>query len=124
MNATDEIDFSDNYRGLEIELPNLSSGTNMTFRSVQAVSIPSLKTLSNSLGLWDCVFDSFSAPNLTTVGDLTFFNNTKLSNISMPVLKEVDGGFEITKSDPLKNISFPALQKVTGAVDFSGDFGT
>ncbi|KAJ5610314.1 hypothetical protein N7510_007033 [Penicillium lagena] len=124
MNATDEIDFSDNYGGLQIEFPNLSSGTNMTFRSVQTLSMPSLKSLSNALGLWNCQFDSFSAPNLTTVGDLTFFNNTQLSNISMPLLKEVDGGFEITKSDPLKNISFPALQKVTGAIDFSGDFGS
>lgn len=124
MNATDEIDFSDNYTGLEIELPNLASGTNMTFRSVKAVSIPSLKKLTNALGLWNCEFDSFSAPNLTSVGDLTFFNNTQLSNISMPLLKTVDGGFEITKSDPLKNISFPALETVTGAVDFSGDFGS
>lgn len=122
MNATDEINFSDNYNGLVIELPNLSSGTNMTFRSVKSVSMPSLKKLTNALGLWNCQFESFAAPNLTTVGDLTFFNNTKLSNISMPLLNEVDGGFEITKSDPLKNISFPSLQKITGAVDFSGDF--
>ncbi|KAL4888132.1 protein ecm33 [Aspergillus ambiguus] len=124
MNVTDEAEFFDNYDGLEVELLSLSSGTNMTFHSVKDVSIPSLHRTSGSLTFSNCQFESLSAPNLTSAGDLTFFNNTQLSNISLPVLQQVNGGFNITNFDPLKNITLPSLEKVPGFIDFNGDFDT
>ncbi|KAF7178805.1 hypothetical protein CNMCM7691_007626 [Aspergillus felis] len=121
-NATDLINFAGNLNSLEVELPNLSSGTNMTFRNVSAVSIPSLHNLTGQLGFWGDAFTSFSAPNLTSTGDLVFNANTKLTNISMPALLTVNGGFLITRNDELSTIDLPSLQVVTGAVDFSGKF--
>ncbi|GIJ82403.1 3-prime end of extra cellular mutant protein [Aspergillus pseudoviridinutans] len=121
-NATDLINFAGNLNSLEVELPNLSSGTNMTFRNVSAVSIPSLHNLTGQLGFWGDSFTSFSAPNLTSTGDLVFNANTKLTNISMPALENVNGGFLITRNDKLSTIDVPSLQVVTGAVDFSGNF--
>ncbi|GAQ07845.1 protein ecm33 [Aspergillus lentulus] len=121
-NATGLINFAGNLNSLEVELPNLSSGTNMTFRNVSAVSIPSLHNLTGQLGFWGDSFTSFSAPNLTETGDLVFNANTKLTNISMPALETVNGGFLITRNDELSSIDLPSLQVVTGAVDFSGKF--
>ncbi|CEJ62027.1 Putative Protein ecm33 [Penicillium brasilianum] len=124
QNATDLISFSGNYDQLEIELPNLGTGTNMTFRNISSISLPSLEKLTGQLGFWGTEFTTFSAPNLTTTGDLVFNDNSKLSNISMPVLKTVNGGFTIARNDKLSTISLPKLEKVTGAIDFSGKFNT
>ncbi|PYH95140.1 hypothetical protein BO71DRAFT_429298 [Aspergillus ellipticus CBS 707.79] len=121
-NATGLINFAGNLDSLQIILPNLGTGTNMTFRNVSGVSIPSLETLTGQLGFWGNTFSNFSAANLTTTGDLVFDDNSKISNISMPVLKTVNGGFQLARNDKLKEISFPDLQEVTGAIDFSGDF--
>ncbi|CRL18834.1 unnamed protein product [Penicillium camemberti] len=122
VNATDLISFSGNYDTLEVDLPNLGTGTNMTFQNISSVSLPSLEKLTGQLGFWGTKFETFSAPNLTQTGDLIFKDNTKLSNISMPVLKTVDGGFTIARDDKLSTISLPALQRVNGAIDFSGTF--
>ena len=107
---------------LEIELPNLLSGTNMTFRNVSSVSVPSLANLTGQLGFWGNSFESFSAPNLTDTGDLVFNGNSKLSNLSMPAIENVNGGFQITRNDKLSSLSFPKLKEISGAIDFSGNF--
>jgi hypothetical protein len=124
QNATDLINFSGNFDALEIELPNLGTGTNMTFRNISSISVPSLEKLTGQLGFWGTEFTTFSAPNLTSTGDLVFNDNSKLSNISMPVLTKVDGGFTIARNDKLQTIDLPKLEKVTGAIDFSGKFNT
>ncbi|KAJ5570496.1 uncharacterized protein N7459_009926 [Penicillium hispanicum] len=124
QNATDLISFSGNYDSLEIELPNLGTGTNITCRNISTISVPSLEKLTGQLGFWGTKFETFSAPNLTATGDLVFEDNSKLSNISMPVLKTVTGGFLITSNDELNTIDLPALKTVTGAIDFSGSFNT
>ncbi|OJJ44755.1 hypothetical protein ASPZODRAFT_27392 [Penicilliopsis zonata CBS 506.65] len=123
-NATSLINFAGNDNSLEVDFPNLGTGTNMTFRNVSSVLVPSLTTLSGELGFWGNTFKKFSAPNLTTTGDLVFDDNPDLTNISMPVLTTVNGGFEIIVNDKLSVISFPDLETVTGAVDFSGEFDT
>ncbi|KAJ6123798.1 hypothetical protein N7471_011115 [Penicillium samsonianum] len=122
VNATDLISFSGNFDTLEIDLPNLGTGTNMTFQNISSVSLPSLEKLTGQLGFWGTKFETFSAPNLTQTGDLIFKDNSKLSNISMPVLKTVGGGFTIARDDKLSTISLPNLQRVNGAIDFSGTF--
>lgn len=121
-NATNLINFAGNYDELEIMLPNLASGSNLTIRNVSSVSLPSLKKLEGQLGFWGNTFSSLSAPNLTESGDLVFQDNKQLSNLSLPVLKTVNGGFLITRNDELSTISFPKLETVTGAIDFSGAF--
>ncbi|KAJ5474633.1 hypothetical protein N7475_004199 [Penicillium sp. IBT 31633x] len=122
QNASDLISFSGNFDTLEIDLPNLGTGTNMTFQNISSVSLPSLEKLTGQLGFWGTKFETFSAPNLTKTGDLIFKDNSKLSNISMPVLKTVDGGFTIARDDKLSTISLPMLERVNGAIDFSGTF--
>ncbi|KAL2852800.1 GPI-anchored cell wall organization protein-domain-containing protein [Aspergillus pseudoustus] len=121
-NATNLINFAGNYHELEISLPNLATGTNLTIRNVSSVSIPSLTKLEGQLGFWGNTFSTLSAPNLTETGDLVFEDNERLSNLSLPVLETVNGGFLITRNDELNTISFPKLATVTGAIDFSGAF--
>lgn len=121
-NCTGLINFSGNMEGLEIDFPNLVSGSNMTFTNVSSVSVPSLHNLTGQLGFWGNGFEEFSAPNLTTSKDLTIMGNDELKNLSMPVLQKVKGGFQIARNDKLSNLSFPDLETITGALDFSGSF--
>lgn len=121
-NATGLINFAGNKKGLEINFPNLVTGSNMTFYNVSEVSVPSLHNLTGQLGFWGNSFRSFNAPNLTTSSDLTFLDNEELRNISMPALTKVEGGFQIARNDKLSGINFPDLETVTGAIDFSGSF--
>lgn len=121
-NATGLINFAGNMDSLKIELPNLASGTNMTFRNVSSVSVPSLHNLTGQMGFWGDSFKSFSAPNLTETGDLAFNDNSKLSNLSMPALETVNGGFRLSRNDKLSSLSFPELATITGAIDFAGSF--
>ncbi|KAI9923953.1 hypothetical protein ASPWEDRAFT_34678 [Aspergillus wentii DTO 134E9] len=121
-NATGLINFAGNMLSLEIDLPNLSSGTNMTFRNVSSVSVPSLHNLTGQLGFWGDTFKSFIAPNLTETGDLIFNDNSKLANLTLSQLKTVNGGFQIARNDKLANITFPKLEVITGALDFTGAF--
>jgi hypothetical protein len=123
-NATALINFAGNMDSLEVEFANLGTGQNMTFRNVSSVSLPSLEKLKGQLGFWGNKFTSFSAPNLTETSDLIFNDNSKLSNISMPVLKTVNGGFQIARNDKLGSIDFPKLETISGAIDFSGEFNS
>ncbi|KAL4785769.1 GPI-anchored cell wall organization protein-domain-containing protein [Aspergillus varians] len=121
-NATNLINFAGNYDELEILLPNLASGTNLTIRNVSSVSLPSLEKLEGQLGFWGNTFSSLSAPNLTETGDLVIEGNSKVANLSLPALETVNGGFLITRNDKLSSINFPKLATISGAIDFSGAF--
>lgn len=121
-NATGLISFAGNLDTLEVDLASLEGGTSMTFRNISSINIPSLEKLTGQLGFWGTDFATFSAPKLTASGDLVFTDNSKLNNISAPVLKTVDGGFTVTRNDELQVIDLPDLETVAGAIDFTGNF--
>jgi hypothetical protein len=114
---------SNNYKDLDITFDNLQSAKNMTFRNVSSVVMPSLSQVNGSLGFYSDTFQSYSAPNLTSTGGLVFVDCPQLSNISMPKLTLIGGGFLIANNTNLKSIEgFPKLQTVVGALDFAGAF--
>lgn len=122
-NVTGLLNIAANAASLKVTLPNLGGAQNITIRNTSSVEIPSLKELSGQLGLFGNTFESFSAPNLTSTGDLIFDSNSKLSNLTMNQLTTVNGGFTISKNDDLDNIDgFSKLATVTGALDFAGEF--
>lgn len=125
-NVTELLSFSANSQSLTISFPNLQAGTNMTFRNVSGVDIPSLSLVNGELGFYSGTeqFSSFSAPNLTLVdGTLAFVDSPALSKISMPLLKGIGGGFVIANNTKLLDITgFPKLQVIVGALDFAGVF--
>jgi hypothetical protein len=125
------LSFASNGFDLSIELPNLQWASNATFRNVSSLSIPSLAVVNGTLTFDENTFTTFSAPNLTTVGDLgaqfgslTFNGNAGVENVTFPVLKSIAGANQIANNTALQTISFPALTNVGGAIDFSGNFTT
>lgn len=122
INATGIINLSLNRDTVEVSLPNLTYAKGLTFRNVSSVSVPSLKNLDGELGFWGTQFETFYAPKLKTCGDMVFNDNAKLTNITIPYLETVNGGFTVARNDKLDVIDLPSLTKLTGAIDFSGRF--
>jgi hypothetical protein len=122
-NVSDSLTLADNNKDVKVELPNLIWATNLTFRFCGSVSVPSLETLNGSLGLYNNGFESFSAPNLTSVGEaLAIVANENLSNLTFPLLEKITDNLQIANNSKLVEIDgLPELQSIGGAFDISGN---
>jgi len=109
---------------LSIELLSLTSANNITVQSSNSFRAPLLSTLSDSLVLRSNVFESFSTPNLTKVGNaLVVADNNKLTNISFPELTEVSKALVIANNTLLSKINnLGKLKKIGADLDFHGNF--
>lgn len=122
-NVSDSLTFADNNEKVVVTLPNLIWATNLTFRFCGSVELPSLETLNGSLGFYNNGFESFSAPNLTSIGEaLAVVANEKLSNLTFPALTKVNGNLQLANNTALDDVSgFPQLESILGAFDLSGN---
>lgn len=121
-NVSNALDFSDNNKEVEIELTNLIWATNLTFRSVGSISLPSLTKLNGSLGIYTSGFESFAAPNLTEVSKaLAIVGNDKMSNLSLPLLAKVNENLQVANNSALEEVELPKLESIRGAFDISGN---
>lgn len=124
-NATGYVNFAANHKELSIKFPNLEGAHNMTFRNTSGVEIPSLKVMDGLLGFYSNFFSNFSAPNLTSTGDLVFTSNSMVKEMTLVSLKTVKGGLQIANNSALEEVSgFPKLATITGAIDITGKFDT
>jgi len=123
-NVGNSLTLEANNPAVNVSFPNMIWANNMTFRNCSSVSIPSLATINGSMGFYGNDIQEFIGANLTSVGkDLSFVSNTKLTNISLPLLTSVGGGFTVANNTELEQVDgFPDLAKVVGAVDFNGNF--
>lgn len=122
-NITDSLDIDSNGQNLAIEFPNLIWAGNMTFRNTSSITMQSLASINNTLGIYENFFESIAAPNLTTVGgQLALVANPSLNNVTMNALTTV-GGLEIANNSELITINqFQKLKTVTGALDVTGNY--
>lgn len=110
---------------LAVSLPNLSWAGALTISNVTSFEVPKLQVVNGSARFDSNFFKSFTAPNLTSTStqDISFVSNGALTNISMPALTSVAGGFLVANNTALQKIDgFPALKTVGGAVKFRGVF--
>lgn len=123
-NVTTALSFAANAKGLEISFPSLEVAGNMTFRNTSTVSVPALSEVLGDMGFYSSTASSFKAPNLTLVeSTVAFVDSPYVNTISMPILKEIGGGFLIANNTNLDKINgFPKLEVIVGALDFAGVF--
>lgn len=123
-NISQALNIQANSHDLTASFPNLEFAFNMTFRNCSEINLPSLASVNGSLGFYSNYMTTFSAANLTQTGQsLVFDDNPSLTNISIPLLKQINGGYQIANNTELKVINgFKGLKVVAGAVDFSGNF--
>jgi flagellar basal body rod protein FlgF len=122
-NVSKLLDFSDNNKAVKVELPNLIWATNLTFRSCGSISVPSLMKLNGSLGVYNNGFESFSAPNLTEVGEaLAIVGNDKMNNLTFPMLTKISDNLQVANNSALQQFDgLPVLESIGGAFDVSGN---
>lgn len=121
--SLDIVDNNGLTTGLNVNLPLLQTAQNMTFRNCSDIKLPALTNVTDDLGFYGNDFTSFSAPNLTTVRGLVFVDNTELTNISLPLMRSINGSYQIANNTKLTKINgFQDLEVVGGALDFSGNF--
>lgn len=128
-NVTDSLAIEFNSPAVAASFPNLVWCNNATFRSCGDVQLPNLAVVNGSLGFFENGFDDLSAPKLTSVGtgtqggDITFANNKKLTNVSMPQITTVFGTVQFVNNSNVEEIEgFPKLSVVHGSIDVSGEF--
>lgn len=110
---------------LSMEMPNLEWIANMTIANVTSFSVPSLHTVNGSMRFDSNYFTTFTAANLTDIqdGDLSFVSNPQLTNISIPTLTRIGGGFTIANNTALEKLDgFGAVNEIGGAVKVRGSF--
>jgi len=123
-NVTKGVNIGNNGQNLAVSFPNLKWAYNMTLRGVDSVSTPALQSVNTSLGFYASSFDTYSAPNLTTVGGaLSFVSDTQLNNISLPALASIGNALYLVANPELKMIDgFPMLKTIGGALVAIGSF--
>ncbi|KAI1418692.1 hypothetical protein F5Y13DRAFT_184331 [Hypoxylon sp. FL1857] len=110
---------------LTMEMPNLEWIANMTIANVTDFSVPSLHTVNGSMRFDSNYFTTFIAANLTEIqdGDLSFVSNPQITNISIPSLERIGGGFTIANNTALGKLNgFGDLNEIGGAVKVRGSF--
>jgi hypothetical protein len=123
--VTTSIDIEANGPSFTVQLPNLVSAQNITFRGCSDIEIPMLSNVTGSLGFYESALTTISAPNFTATanqGTLAINANPSLNNVSFPLLKTVAGGIQIQNNTVLKDLQFGDLQTIGGAIDFFGAF--
>ncbi|KAL9078069.1 MAG: hypothetical protein Q9157_003008 [Trypethelium eluteriae] len=113
-----------NGNNLNVSLPNLENAFNLTFINVSSIDFPALQSTNGSLIIQGSEMPTVSAPNITYINQsLTLNNNEKLTNVSMPQLIQIGGGFTFAHNPEYMNMNgFPNLKTIKGAVDVNGNF--
>ncbi|KAF3922952.1 hypothetical protein ABW20_dc0101830 [Dactylellina cionopaga] len=131
-NITGALSVEFNNPSVEISFPNVTWINNATFIFCGSVQLPSLGVVNGSLGFEANNFTTFSAPKLTAVGtgvyggDVRFFNEDSLTDVSMPLLQTIAGTLQFSNDSKVKQITgFPKLSVVLGSIELdSGIFET
>ncbi|RFU75994.1 cell wall [Trichoderma arundinaceum] len=124
VNITTLLSVTSNGNNMEINMTKLETAAEIQLSNVKSFVVPRLKKITQSLK-----FDTnpelvtFSAKNISTIGDsVTFINNKKLTNVSFPLLTSV-GDLTIQNNTALGAVEgFPKLQTVAGGVILRGNF--
>lgn len=124
-NLTTLLNINANGLDLQVSFPELIWIANMTISNVSSFSVPSLQTVNGSMRFDSNFFTSFSAPNLTatTSGDVSFVSNAQLTNITLPQLTSIGGGFLLANNTAQDKVNgFNKLKTVGGAINMRGNF--
>lgn len=115
--------FSNNGKDMEITMEKLESAGEIELSSVKSFSAPALEKAKSIKMNKNEELTKFKAGNLTTVDNsITFIDNKKLSQVSFPELTTI-GDMTIQNNTKLGEVAgFPKLERVKGGVILRGDF--
>jgi aspartate 1-decarboxylase len=125
LSSTFDLQANGAANNLKVTLNNLKWIANMSVQDTAQFLVPALETVNGSIRFDNNLFETFTAPNLTSVqsGDISFVSNNALTNISFPELTSMGGGLLIANNTKLDDIDgFNQLKTVGGAIKLRGNF--
>lgn len=125
ITGTSGLRIEGNGKEFELDLPKLTSATELQLQDIKSIKLPALKKLSQSLKLDDNrELTELAAPNLTEIGEaLSLINNRKFSNVSFPKLETIGGDFTIINNTAMETVAgFPELRTIGGGIRMGGNF--
>jgi aspartate 1-decarboxylase len=125
LSTTFDLQANGAANNLKVTLNDLTWIANMSVQDTAQFLVPALEVVNGSIRFDNNLFESFTAPNLTSVqtGDISFVSNNGLTNISFPELTSMGGGLLIANNTKLIDIDgFNELKTVGGAIKLRGNF--
>lgn len=109
--------------GLSVSLANLKNAGQIDFSNISSLALGELASVGMTLAVQGSTVQSLMFPNLTRAGGVNVNNNPDLTNLSMPILSNVNNGFGITANDKLGGVlNFPDITFIGGALTVRGAF--
>ncbi|KAF2707057.1 GPI-anchored cell wall organization protein Ecm33 [Pleomassaria siparia CBS 279.74] len=123
-NITGALVFEGNAPALAVKLNSLKAANNLTFQACKSVEVASLATLNDSLVLLKNTFESFSAPNLTKIGNSLIVNdNANMTNLTFPALTTISKAIQVANNTEFTEFeALPKLKTVGANLDIHGNF--
>ncbi|OBZ89076.1 Meiotic expression up-regulated protein 10 [Choanephora cucurbitarum] len=124
MTKLGSILVSANSPTLRVELDDLETLHDGTFRNIASLSLKKLKRIAGDISFISNSFDTLDLPSTTDIGGtLTLTDNLALNNLSMARLGHLGGALSVTNNNKLSSVNaFSSLQQVDGTLDITGGF--
>lgn len=124
VNVTSTLKLQSNGAGaMIVNMPKLKKAARLEVRNVQEFNVDAITTIGNLRFEENDKMTSFSAPNATTVDEISFTDNEALTNITVPLVESMAGALTIQNNTKLDVIDgFPKLKTIKGTLIFRGDF--
>lgn len=123
-NVTGGLAFTDNGQTFSINLPNLTTVSNLVVSNVTQIKLPALQTIEKSALFDTNYFSAVSAEVLQTCsGGLSIVNNPLLEQILVPQLGSVTGSLLITNNSEMRALGdFSNLKTIDDDMELRGNF--
>ncbi|KAI8374090.1 hypothetical protein EDC96DRAFT_582962 [Choanephora cucurbitarum] len=124
MTKLGSILMSANSPTLRVELDDLETLHDGTFRNIASLSLKKLKRVAGDISFISNSFETLDLPSTTDIGGtLTLTDNLALNNLSMVRLGHLGGALSVTNNNKLSSVNaFSSLQQVDGTLDITGGF--
>lgn len=122
VNGLGSFTFERNGPAMKISLPSLTAAYNLTFSHAKEVDISSLESVTYSLGFIANDLETLSIEKLSRLDNFMLWNNTALSQLSLPILTNVTGDIVTNGNTALGILSLPSLERVRGDIALNGSY--
>jgi len=122
VNGLGSFTFARNGPTLKLSLSNLKAAYNLTFSHVQEISLPSLESVTYSVGFIANDLKGLAIEKLAKLDDLMIWNNTALSQLDLRSLTNVSGDIVTNGNSALETLSLPNLARVRGDIALNGSY--
>jgi len=124
VNVTSALKLQNNGAGaMMVNMPKLKMAASLEIRNVKEFNVNALAKIGSLRFEENDKMESFTAPNATSVDEVSFTDNEILTNITFPKISSMNGALTIQNNTALETIDgFPKLETIKGTLIFRGDF--